>query len=91
MHSGNVIQKHMGWQLCFACGSAGQRRHDQRLGVLISNVILQDKDGANTALFTAEMRFKVCIENITTVIFQRRGVHGISFLALCGVRTAFAF
>ena len=58
----------MGGQLRFGGRPARQGRNNDRFGVLIADIVLNHQNRANTALFTAQMRFEICVINITTVI-----------------------
>ena len=59
--------------------------------MLISDIVLNHQNRANAALFTAQMRFEICIINITTVILLRRGIHCASFLSFRSVGTPLVF
>ena len=59
--------------------------------MLISDIVLNHQNRANAALFTAQMRFEICVINITTVILLRRGIHCASFLSFRSVGTPLVF
>ena len=56
----------MGGQLRFGGRPARQGRNNDRFGVLIADIVLNHQNGADAALFTAQMRFKVCVPLIRT-------------------------
>lgn len=84
-------QEHMGGQLRFGGRPARQNRHNDRFGVLIANIVLNHQNRANSALFTAQMRFEICVISITTVILLRRGIHCASLLSFHSVGTPLVF
>ena len=81
----------MGGQLRFGGRPARQGRNNDRFGVLIADIVLNHQNGADAALFTAQMRFEICVINITTVILLRRGIPCASFLSFRSVGTPLVF
>ena len=63
----------------------------QELGDQRAPVSLSASSVADAALFTAQMRFEICVINITTVILLRRGIHCDSFLSFRSVGTPLVF